>query len=97
MRQQKIWDHGIDKFMKNFNEWKDVKNSDGGLDPLTDKQKKIWKKADLITLPAEIKGTNCGNCSFYKDGFCEHKAIKDKVTPRMCCAYWDNLKVVRKF
>jgi hypothetical protein len=58
--------------MKNYQEWQlnetdqrnEKKNSWGGLDPHNQKEKKLHKSVDLITLPPEIKGTNCGNnCS----------------------------------
>jgi hypothetical protein len=69
-------------------------NQQGGFDPQTDPQIKRFKHVDLITLPEDIKGTNCGNCSYMrhqgKIGFCTHKEIQDWVTDRNCCAYWDH-------
>lgn len=54
------------------------------------------RKADLITLPEGVKGTNCGNCQFVKitnaeqgNGFCTHPLLQQNVTNRMCCIYWD--------
>lgn len=78
------------------------KNKQGGLNPETDQEKKMFKRVDLITLPEGVAGTNCGNCKHVEDvkdgaGFCAHPDIKHKVTARMCCAKWDNSGVVRLF
>lgn len=80
----------------------ETENKQGGFDPKTPEQKKKWKKVDLITLPKDVEGTNCFNCKHIvkKDdevGFCTHKDILDWVTKNMCCAVWDNDKVIRKF
>src|SRR6185437_1927586 len=70
------------------------KNKIGGFDPDTGEQTHIFKRADLITLPEDVKGTNCGNCRFARKvgnlGFCTHEKVHQWVTPRMCCAFWDN-------
>lgn len=55
------------------------------------------KKADLITLPNNIKGTNCGNCKFIKDGYCFHSKIKQNVANNQCCIYWDAEGVKREW
>jgi len=51
------------------------------------------KEADLVTLPDNIQGTNCGNCFFFdpekKEGFCNHVKVLQHVTSRMCCSFWD--------
>ena len=78
------------------------KNSQGGLTPHNAAERKKHKHADLITLPTEIKGTNCGNCSYIKDvkkgvGYCTHPDLECYVTERMCCSYWNHDKVKRKF
>jgi hypothetical protein len=78
-------------------------NELGGLIP--DKsEKERAKKADLITLPEDVKGTNCSNCKFVKIldkekglGYCEHPEVDQHVTARMCCALWDNKKAERDF
>lgn len=46
---------------------------------------------DLITLPKNIKGTNCGNCKFIElvNEYCKNPKIDQKVTFNMCCALWD--------
>ncbi len=76
-------------------------NQEGGFNPETNKQVKRFKHADLITLPKEVKGTNCGNCSFMKKqgkyGFCKHEEIQDWVTDRMCCKYWNHHGVKRSW
>jgi hypothetical protein len=50
------------------------------------------KVSDLITLPAALPGTNCGNCIFFTQGsgFCRHAAVRLTVTNRMCCKFWKN-------
>lgn len=94
--------------MKSYQEWQlnetdkrdEKKNSLGGLDPHNEKEKKIHKHADLITLPKEIQGTNCGNCQYIKDvkegvGYCNHPDLKCFVSDRMCCKYWSHHDVKR--
>lgn len=50
------------------------------------------KAADLITLPKDVEGTNCGNCQYVRleDQYCTHPEVDQKVSPKMCCAFWDN-------
>lgn len=50
------------------------------------------QRADLITLPANIPGTNCGNCMFFNpaNGFCRHGSVQLTVNERMCCKFWKN-------
>jgi hypothetical protein len=77
-------------------------NNQGGFDAQNKEQTKRHKHADLITLPENVKGTNCGNCSFMilqgeKVGFCKHPEIQDWVTTRMCCAYWTHEGVKRSW
>lgn len=45
--------------------------------------------ADLVTLPKNIEGTNCGNCKFFSDGQCMNENVSQPVTDRQCCVYWD--------
>lgn len=76
------------------------KNAQGGFDPTSKEQIKKFKKVDLITLPVE--GTNCGNCMFMVKvdkgvGWCNHKEVLEYVTPRMCCALWNNTDVKRQW
>ena len=48
------------------------------------------KHVDLITLPKEIKGTNCGNCKFFnvEKSFCDHYEVAQEVKTNMCCKEW---------
>lgn len=94
-----------------FNEWVNKKeeeksrlpkptktNSQGGFDP-TSKEIPVFKKADLITLPEDVKGTNCFNCEYVRKdgdtGFCVNENVKQWVNKRMCCAFWSNHDVHR--
>ena len=72
------------------------KDSYGGIVP-TDMA--AAKKADLITLPPKVQGTNCGNCKHYENhgehGFCDHKDVQMPVNARQCCIYWDRDDIKR--
>lgn len=72
-------------------------NQEGGLDPQNAKDMAKSKKVDLITLPMNVLGTNCGNCKFINEekNFCTHDDVQLPVTERMCCALWDNEGVKR--
>lgn len=84
--------------MIDYNEWNERKNANGGYDPIDKEDKNKFKKADLITLPKGIQGTNCSNCMYFENGICNHQKLKGaKVTKRNCCAYWDHKNVDRKF
>jgi hypothetical protein len=76
-------------------------NNQGGFDPQTQAQIKRFKHVDLITLPENIEGTHCGNCSFVRSsddvGFCTHSEIQDWVNKRMCCKYWNHEGVRRSW
>lgn len=56
---------------------------------LNDSELKRAAKSVLVTLPPGIEGTNCGNCQFFKSGFCEHKDMQIKVNSNQCCNYWN--------
>lgn len=78
------------------------KNAEGGFDPTTTEQVKVFKNADLITLP--VIGTNCANCMFVKVtdekagiGYCMHKNVQEWVTSKMCCKYWSHPDVKRQW
>jgi hypothetical protein len=47
------------------------------------------EKVDFVHLPPSVKGTNCGNCRWVKDGFCTEPRVQFAVTDRDCCALWD--------
>ena len=64
-------------------------NEEGGIDPKNNEEMSRAEKADLITLPGGSRGDAATK------RFCYNEAIKMFVTPRMCCAYWDNEAVKR--
>jgi hypothetical protein len=82
-------------------------NSQGGVDAIEPGEKPELnraKKADLVTLPRRLLGTNCGNCRFVKVigkeegitfGNCLHPKVAQIVSERMCCAFWDATGVKR--
>jgi hypothetical protein len=91
--------------MKDFHQWltecdSDQPNKDdqGGIVPTNIAKA---QKADLITLPLLVEGTNCGNCRFFKMekgkdyADCIHPKVEQHVNKRMCCKYWDNKDVKR--
>ena len=63
-------------------------NSEGGYDYNGIEEDRA-KRVALITIPKDIAGTNCSNCIFFKDGFCDHEEVLLPVNNRMCCTYWD--------
>jgi hypothetical protein len=91
--------------MKSYIEWKyneckgDSKIKKDGRGGLVPADMKKAKHVDLITLPANVPGTNCSNCKHMeKDGdhgWCNHPEIEMPVNHRMCCKYWDNAGVHR--
>jgi len=55
------------------------------------------KKAKLVSLPLNMKGANCGNCSMYEpfqpngcEGHCSHKEVDQTVHDTEHCKYWEN-------
>lgn len=64
-------------------------NSNGGY-KYSGESKEVAKKAGLVTLPKLVKGTNCGNCIFNQNNFCDHNKVLLPVTDKMCCALWDD-------
>jgi hypothetical protein len=78
--------------------WRPREDAQGGLIP-TDLKRA--QRADLITLPLDVSGTNCGNCRFIHHGktqdHCAHPAVAQPVNERMCCAFWDNDGVRRSW
>lgn len=75
------------------NPGKSVLNKQGGVYPTTTFELVRAKVADLGTLPANISGTNCGNCLHFrknngKIGYCRHNLVSQAVTARQCCIYW---------
>lgn len=61
------------------------------------------KKADLVTLPEDVEGTNCYNCkwiSSYKNdekGMCTEPHVRQYVNQRMCCILWSGKGEYRPF
>jgi len=71
-------------------------NSNGGYD-YSGEANKIAKTCGLVTLPKAIEGTNCGNCIFFRNDFCDHYKILLPVTSRMCCSHWDDTSLPSHF
>lgn len=79
-----------------------VENKLGGIDETDKHLIERAKKADLLTFPKDISGTNCYNCKFISNktkekGFCTHPKVKQLVNGRMCCAFWDNSGAIRSY
>jgi hypothetical protein len=104
-----VWDNSNSERSYNKNLQKDKgsvpekvktypKNDKGGY-TYSGEALKTAKKFDLITLPKDIEGTNCANCSWYtpykEGGFCFRSNIWLPVNARMSCAFWNNLSVKR--
>ena len=100
--------------MNSFHEWRQLNEhlAPKVKNPKKPKERKLQKNGgvsvnkdvamrhDLIVLPPEVEGTNCGNCEYYEKqddtiGYCAHKEIRQWVTPRMCCNLWDHGKIKR--
>lgn len=64
-------------------------NEQGGTAPQDAEQMKMAKDGDLITMPG--KGTPTHKV------MCVHPKIKQYVTERMCCAYWDAPGTLRAY
>jgi hypothetical protein len=67
----------------------DQLNSHGGLHITDAADLKNARASDLVTLP----GAGTARTAV----FCEHKKVKQWVTDRMCCIFWDAPGVVRDF
>lgn len=47
-------------------------------------------RADFITLPEDVSGTSCKNCSWIRENKCNHPKLKGlMVNERNCCSYWN--------
>lgn len=72
------------------------KNDLGGVNNSDPDAIKRAKDADLVTLPKEVKGTNCYNCQWISSDkkpygkMCKNPKVKQFVNERMCCALWAN-------
>lgn len=71
-------------------------NHRGGVIPESAALVKLAQRADLGTLPLSVQGTNCGNCLYIQPTdtepflYCNHPQVRQLVTGRMCCAFWDH-------
>lgn len=74
----------------------------GGEEPTVSKDD--LEAADFITLPQDVFGTNCSNCTFNKEGVCGFKGKLNgepvdlrgqRVNAANCCAAWNNPGVLR--
>jgi hypothetical protein len=79
-----------------------MKNPIGGLNDMRNDALKRAQQADLVTLPPNVRGTNCFNCKFLKDrvpshGYCSNHQVAQVVNSRMCCALWDAQGTYRPF
>jgi hypothetical protein len=79
------------KFIANNNEpvVSQELNNQGGINPRNDEEMSRADNADLITLPGGSKE------DALTKRLCFNKKIEMYVTVRMCCAYWDNDRVIR--
>lgn len=64
-------------------------NKQGGTIPANKQQMQMAKDGDLITMPGKDTPTHMI--------MCVHPKIKQYVTERMCCAYWDNPEALRAY
>ncbi len=77
-------------------------NRQGGVVSDSIEELRRAKKADLVTLPKDVEGTNCFNCKYIKDkkdkiGYCSHPKVAQDVSNRQCCALWDRKDLIREF
>lgn len=61
----------------------------GGLKIKDQRDLELARDSDLVTLP--------GKASVTEKFFCSHPKVKQYVTERMCCLYWDADGVLRAF
>lgn len=69
---------------------KEELNKNGGLKAPNKEYIEMSKRIDLGTLPGEDHNVKV-------KGFCDHSAIKDWVTERMCCSQWDSDGMIRDY
>ncbi len=72
-------------------------NKLGGVLARTNEELSRAKDVDLITMPKDIDGTNCGNCKFMRKGSCAHPRVNQKVNNRQCCVLWSRHGEYRQF
>lgn len=99
--------------MKSYQDWLTENNQNKAEDTKKPRGKKLKKngsvhidskvgqRVDLVVLPPDVEGKNCGNCMYFEKsgdiGWCEHKEVRQWVTPRMCCSLWDHKDVKRSW
>ncbi len=79
-----------------------VSNNQGGIYENTADALDRAKTVDLLTLPKDIKGTNCYNCKWIKSktpqkGYCANPKVAQYVNQHMCCAVWDSSDAFRPY
>lgn len=55
------------------------------------------KRAELVTFPKDVSGSNCANCKFSEDNECKHPLMNVELVDgaeNMCCDYWDRAGTV---
>ena len=77
-------------------------NELGGVEAENKEQLEKAKNVDLVTLPRDVRGTNCFNCKFIKNkmikhGYCSHPKVSQNVNGRMCCILWSATGEHRQF
>ena len=72
-------------------------NENGGVTPRNPDDEATASQAGLKTLPLEAPGANCATCRYFKvldekmgSGFCVNPEVKQEVTARMLCDFWEN-------
>ena len=64
-------------------------NENGGLKAPNEQYIKMSKHVDMVSLP--------GKATVSMKAFCDHDDVKNFVTERMCCAYWNGEGTKREF
>ena len=72
-------------------------NENGGVTPRNPDDESTASQAGLKTLPVDAPGANCATCRYFKvldekmgSGFCVNPEVKQEVTARMLCDFWEN-------
>ena len=72
-------------------------NENGGVTPRNPDDEATASQAGLKTLPVDAPGANCATCRYFKvldekmgSGFCVNPEVKQEVTARMLCDFWEN-------
>lgn len=72
-------------------------NESGGVTPRNPDDEATASQVGLKTLPVDAPGANCATCRYFKvldekmgSGFCINPEVKQEVTVRMLCDFWEN-------